>query len=267
MNERASGGTVRLHLIISVLSFAMIAAGQVSAPVNASDQTQKNTMEKSRIAGRVVSLTAGTPLNKVTLHLRMVNTPGTATTNPVSLGNFVTSSDSDGNFLFEDLDTGRYPLSAERQGFVRANYGARSATMTGTPLTLESGSSLKGIEFKMTPQGIIAGTVTDADGDPLGGGQVQAYRFAYFRGRKQLQPAAGANINADGSFLMGNLPPGRYYIAGTDNRAMIMGPPERPGRRGVNEEQNVTTYFPSAIQREDSTPLEVMPGGRYAVSK
>ena len=99
-----------------------------------------------------------------------------------------TPADANGKFVFEDVLPGRYTLSAERTGFLRQNYGARGAApgSPGVVLTLAAGQIMKDLNFKLVPQGVIAGRVTDSDGDPMPGLEVWVSHFTHFRGERQL---------------------------------------------------------------------------------
>jgi hypothetical protein len=238
-----------LRLVGCLFAALMVSSAQVSSP-----------KEKCSLEGLVTSATGGGPVRKVTLRLRMVMTSGITPGNPTYMSNYVTSSDNEGKFLFEDVEPGRYSLSAERAGYVRADYAARSSARAGTVLTLDVGQHLKDLVFKMTPQGTIAGKVTDEDGDPIDAGQVLVYRFGYVRGKNQLQQYGAAGVSADGSFLVGNLTPGKYYLSAIDIRAMRYGgAPERPGRKGP-EETYVTTYFPGTIEASSAAPIDIAAG-------
>src|SRR5262249_42923814 len=154
------------------------------------------------------------------------------------------SSDGAGKFHFEGIEPGRYLLSAERSGYVQQVYGARGSNRAGLPLTVTAGGRLADLTIPLTPQGIISGKIEDEDGDPVTGVQMFVYRMGYQGGQKQLMPAGGANVNPDGTFMAGNLNPGRYYLSAMDRRAMMMGGMmERSGNRAP-EEGYLTTYYP-----------------------
>ena len=136
--------------------------------------------------GTILSL-SGDLVRKATVRLQ--GTGGQPGQPPAS---YSETTDNAGKFVFEDVAPGRYMLSAEKPGFVTARYGARSNTSPGTQLNLTAGMEMKDLAIKMTPQGVIAGKVLDQDGDPVVSVQVQAMRYAYVRGRKQLLPTGGA---------------------------------------------------------------------------
>src|SRR5580658_3291590 len=124
-------------------------------------QTASTAQPKGSVSGAVTSA-AGEPLKNAKLTLQEQAMGRLSTAQPQA---YSASTDAQGNFAFEDLAPGRYVLSSERAGYLRANYTV-SSNGPITPLDLTSGQALTGIVIKMTPQALISGTVTDEDGDP-----------------------------------------------------------------------------------------------------
>jgi hypothetical protein len=237
---------------------AVALCAQVSTPVDtASAAPQK---PKVRLEGRVLNATTGEPLRKANLHLRMMQSLGMGPA-PSPMPTLGVATDAEGKFTFEDLDAGRYTLDAERNGFVRQIYGARGAGSGGTNLTLDSGQELKDIVFKLVPQGTISGRVLDEDGDPVENSGVVVYRYSYVRGHREMQQYGGANVQADGTFLIAHLSAGRYYLSAEDRRN-VNGAQwgERYGGKGA-EEGNADTFFPSAADPASAAPVDVTAGG------
>src|SRR5216684_4293953 len=116
----------------------------------------------ARVEGRVTSV-AGDPLRKANLRLQNTQAPGPSNAQPPP-PNYTSSSDADGNFLFEDVDPGRYILSAERNGYLAAHYGTGRRSQV---FNVAVGQRVTGLIIKMTPQAVVGGKVTDEDGDPL----------------------------------------------------------------------------------------------------
>ena len=174
---------------------------------------------------------------------------------------YTSTSDAAGHFVFEEVEPGRYTLSAERSGYVRGNYGARSNASVATPLALSAGQKMTGISFKLTPQGIISGRITDEDGDPVTRSQVMVYQSRYQNGRRTLSMAGNSsNTLADGTFQIAGLAAGRYYLSAQDLQMMIVnGPNEQPGRKGP-EDSYVTTYYPNATDLSSAAPIDVTAG-------
>jgi protocatechuate 3,4-dioxygenase beta subunit len=126
---------------------------------------------------------------------------------------YSTATDVGGSFAMKDIDPGKYRLSVNRIGFVAGEYGARGPLQSGTTLSLARGQHLQGADFRLTPHAVITGRVVDEDGEPVANAQVQAMRYRYTQGRKQLQPFGGSSTNDLGEYRMFGLAPGRYYLS------------------------------------------------------
>lgn len=240
---------------LALVFTAWVTAAQNTPPAPGAGTTPDSEKKKIRIEGTVLSLN-GEAVRKATVRLQGgIAQPGQLP------GNYSESTDNAGKFAFEDVAAGRYALSVEKAGFVTTRYGARSNNSPGTQLVLTEGMELKGLAIKMTPQGVIAGKVLDQDGDPLTGVQVQAMRYAYQRGRKQLVQSGSAVTNDLGEYRLGNLAPGRYYVSGNDRRSNLIVIPEQPGRPTKAEEGNILTYYPNGMDASSATPIDVAAGG------
>ncbi len=232
-----------------LLGASFAAAQNAPSPAATADSAQK-----IRVEGNILSLN-GDLVRKATVRLQ--GTPSQPGQPPTS---YVETTDSAGKFLFDDISPGRYTLSAEKPGFVATRYGARSNTSIGTQLNLTAGMDMKDLAIKMTPQGVIAGRVVDQDGDPVISVQVQAMRFAYTGGRKQLQPNGGTTTNDLGEYRLINLAPGHYYVSATDRRPVQNFMRERPGRAGTVQEGNITTYYPNGADVSSAVSVDVAAG-------
>ena len=198
---------------------------------------------------------SGEPLGKTTVRLSM------ASPAPSLLTNYAATTDAEGNFVFEEIEPADYFLSAERTGYLRVSYAAKGPNQPAPPLTLNAGEKKTGVVLKVTPQSLVAGKVTDEDGDPFPGPFVQLYRATFQNGQRQLQPIAGSRTLADGTFLIASLAAGKYYLSATQNwsRSTPAGRRELPGRKGSQDDYAIT-YFPSALDSARATPIELTAG-------
>ncbi len=250
---------MKLLRIFPLLFLAISLAAQTRSPAsNPGVDNLRSTPAK--VEGEVVNSTNGTPVSTVTLTLRSVN----------SVQNYVVSSDSKGKFILDDVEPGRYALSAEKRGFVREYYGPQGATSNGTPLTVSEGQVIKGLVFKLTPQGVISGKVTDESGEPMEKVYVVMMRRGYWQGKPTLLSSGGGLSNDLGEFRIASLRPGSYYLmvhrgsissdgtrfAHADVPSTAL--PEKP------EESYVDTYYPSSIDAEGAAELHVSAGSEIS---
>jgi hypothetical protein len=200
------------------------------------------------IEGRVTNL-AGDPLRKASVHLQYMEPTGP---NAFQIGqvNFGATSDADGNFVFEGLAPGKYLLSVDRTGYLRAS----------DSLALAADQRTTGRIVKLTQQSVIAGKITDEDGEPMPQATVQLHSVIWNQGRRQTQVGVSIETMADGTFVIGKLRAGRYYLSATDFRSQQEFANERPARSG-SRESYITTYYPAAIDLAGAASIELATGG------
>lgn len=185
--------------------------------------------EPAAIAGEIIDESSGQPIPWV----RVVARPHSAMAGTSATG------DELGHFSFSGLQPGRYDLTAKRNGFLQKNL----------ILSLAPGQRLEKITVSMTPQAVIAGRVEDQDGWPVGSTHVQALRYGYQNGRRQLRPVGTAETNDLGEYRIANLPAGRYYI-----RAAA------PFRLTEFDERYTVGYYPGTLDAREDNQVEVRTG-------
>src|SRR5215510_9992452 len=162
---------------------------------------------KGAIEGQVVNARAGTPLKRAMVRVMSVGQPGVPNQRPLNMNK---ETDEQGRYSFANLEPGKYRLTAERQGYLRMSYGARKYSGGSTPVAVAEGQSVKSIDFRLTPQGVITGRVLDEDGEPIANVQVRAQRSYMNNGRKVWNTVANSNTSDIGEYRFPELKPGRY---------------------------------------------------------
>ena len=222
--------------------------GRVPQPPKA---TPPDPEKLCTLEGKVVHAITGEPLRKARL---TVVSPGGESRGPQAA-----TSDAEGKFRIVNVEPGRYLLSADRVGFVRSRYGGRTGSSAGTMLALEPGQSLTGMVVKLTPQGVILGSVLDEDGDPAPNVHVMVLRWRFQGGRRELTPAGGGQSNDIGEYRVANLSPGRYYLSATHRQGMF-GETRGPRAAPALEEAYATVYYPGNLDPAGAAPIEVRAG-------
>ena len=200
------------------------------------------------LSGQVSNASTGEPLRRALVVLRRTDMSPGATTIQVPQS---ATTDAAGRFAMAGIAPGKYRLSAERNGFIAAQYGARGPGKAGTLLTLEAGQKSSDLTMRLTPHGVIAGCVLDEDGEPVSGVDVQVTRMQYMQGRKQMGRAGGGSTNDLGEYRVFGLTPGRYYVSAT-SRANPVQPQA--------EDQYVTTWFPRTADAAAAASIDLAPG-------
>lgn len=168
--------------------------------------------DKCTLSGTVVNAVTGEPLNKVSLTLE--GGPGAA---PSAM------TDAKGHFTLVDLPPAHYNLKGQRNGFLDGYYGARRAEGNGIPIAFEAGQEVHDLVLKLTPFGVISGTIRDPDGEPLALITVTAHRVRYRNGRREIVKEGGAYTDDLGQYRIPNLAPGKYYVHAESRKASEFG--------------------------------------------
>jgi hypothetical protein len=237
-------------------------------PVAAQQPGQAVASKLGSLEGRVVNAKTSEPLRRVNLTLRPFGAPGVVgSVGSFSMGPmpqaapYAATTDAEGKFRIDKVEPGQYRLMAERQGFVRTEYGARQNSMMGTTIRVSAGQELKETNINLTPQAVITGRVFDEEGEPLARVQVQVLRRRYFQGRQQMMPMGGGQTIDTGEFRIAELPPGRYWInALFRSRGGMFGEAAARNTADKPQEEYVTTYYPGTPEQTAARLVEVVAG-------
>src|SRR5512133_2068685 len=90
------------------------------------------------LEGQILNLATGAPLKRATVRLMTAGGgAGGGRGGPGrGAGPQMRETDEQGRFAFTNLEAGRYQIAAERQGFLRQNYGGRKYNTSGTPIVV-----------------------------------------------------------------------------------------------------------------------------------
>lgn len=245
----------------ALLALPMFAAAQQSAPVssqagqpqqpNAPPAPPTRPEDLCSIEGQAVNAITGEPVKKAQITMNSLGGRATANLGAVT--------DATGRFVIENIEPGRYNLSAERNGFVRLQYGARGPGRPGAPLLLNPGQRTRDLVFRLVPQAVIAGHVVDEDGEPVENVQIQAMRYSFIRGKRQLTAPEGGSTDDLGEYRVFGLAPGKYYLSATYRRWSGMMTQDRKPAESANEGY-VPTYYPGTNDPANATAIDVAAG-------
>ena len=215
--------------------------------------------QTASVEGQVTETLRGKPLPKVTITLRGVGAqanPGA----PPQQDMYTTETDDHGHFLIDNMVPGRYTVMPSRQGFTPPPAVRGGSAPVAPPLLLEAGKRAT-VTLQLAPAGVISGRVLDSEGDPLRDVAVQAMRYLYLGGKRQLSPQSTGQTNDRGEYRVFNLPAGSYYLQATSQNRSLMAMGRNEEIRGTRPPQGfVPTYFPNARDAASAAPLELAVG-------
>ncbi len=219
---------------------------------------------KYEISGVVINAATGQPLDRadVTLH------------SPDS-GSMVaeTSTNAEGRFVFERLAAAKYSLSASHRGYIPAAYdeheGFSTAIVTGEGLVSSN------LTFRLSPQAVISGVITDDAGDPVQQAKVSLYRQNLRNGLGNIVHAGTTMADDLGAYEFARLQPGNYYIAVSASPWYATHPQPSQDRDGNTAAESVhsplnvayaTTFYADVTDSDSATPIPLKAGDRIPVN-
>ncbi len=234
------------------------------------------------LQGTVVRNDTGDPLSKARVELRGGSIePATVTT------------ESDGKFLFPNLQIGTYQISVRRDGFAPAEAGQKWPGGPGIPVPVGTNRQTPEIVARMVAAAAISGRVADTSGQPMVNAQVQALKSTFQGELRVLIPVQQVRSNAAGEFRLYGLPAGRYFVnvivPGYSVNAQLM--VNSTGRTDQNAPYQMSSqarqilgqstvtatlnpassqpqdvgpiYFPSTASIQDAVPIDLRPGTEF----
>jgi Carboxypeptidase regulatory-like domain len=152
-----------------------------------------------RIAGIVVDAVTGAPVTNAEVSI----SEGTEQTK--------TASGNDGRFVFEGVNAGKYILSATARGYVLEGFNQHGFYSSG--IAVGSGLDSDHVIFRLHPQAIITGRVTEEHGEAVRQAQVMLFGTESTSGRHARFVQAQMQTDDLGEYRFAHLQAGKYYIA------------------------------------------------------
>jgi protocatechuate 3,4-dioxygenase beta subunit len=209
-----------------------------------------NQMPKgtAKISGRVVAADSGNPLRRAQIRLTATGVRA----------NRVATTDNDGKYQFTDLAAASYRLQVSKAGYITLEYGQARPFEAGKPLDLADGRTLDKIDFSLPRGSVITGRLTDEFGDPIADASVQAMRYQFVNGQRQLVAVGRAGTSDDvGQYRIFGLMPGDYIV-----RAMVQDKTMIAAAFGGGEDPSgyPTTYYPGTTDVGQAQSVNVALG-------
>lgn len=145
---------------------------------------------------------------------------------------FRARTDSSGQYTIANLPEGEYIVRALSDDYLTEYYEEADNKGDATPVLVEEGANVEGIDFTLTKGGSIAGLVaSEVDSLPIAGALVTVWRVGGSFHETTYS-------EEDGSYEVGGLRSGEYYVH-------------------VIAEGHVPEFFDNARTRKEATPVEV----------
>lgn len=134
-------------------------------------------------------------------------------------------------------------------------YGQRGSG-PGLTVTLAAGEDKGGVDFALTPAGVITGTIYDEDFEPVEDVEIAALRLRFVRGGKRtVQFVRTVRTNDLGQYRLDGLEPGFYIV--------------QAARRGPGISWSTSTasfayipaFYQNASTQDEARQVEVVAGG------
>jgi hypothetical protein len=135
---------------------------------------------------------------------------------------FSTLTGSDGQFTFENVPGGHYPVSVRKPGFTgfgaAGNHADSSSQGTARaeplpPQLILVGSETPSLTLRIAPQGAISGQITLSTADAPDGIRVTLLRREMRNGHPHWQQDGRTRTRSDGTYRLSGLPPGAYMLS------------------------------------------------------
>ena len=228
------------------------------APWAVAQQANQAAPDTWRISGKAVDALSGQPLARCSVEIGPAADRGASRS---------METGEDGQFVFEGLAQGKYRLFASKRGYLPQGYEAHDNFSTAIVV----GPSLKseGLIFKVVPQAVITGTVTDEQGEPVRRAQVRLFKDQDRLGIRSTVQRQSVTTDDRGIYQLARIDPGNYYLAVSAQPwyAQAIRHPQPMEKQDEEPDSPLdvaypTTFYPQATDSDDATPIPIKGGER-----
>ncbi len=194
------------------------------------------------LEGTLVSATNGVAVRRMSLTLRGGSQ------------SYGAESDGNGHFVFMGVMPGGYRLAAGGGRFPLQTYGDMRGRERGKILTCKPGEHLRDIAFRLTPGGVITGTIYNQDGDPVVGGKVRVLLAHRVGDQARVESAKGGGTDDRGQYRVFGLAPGHYFVVASGHE-------DGQDANAPSDLVELPTFFPDTADPSQASTVDVGPGG------
>jgi 5-hydroxyisourate hydrolase-like protein (transthyretin family) len=216
-----------------------------------------------RVTGTVVDAVSGAPVKAAEVFL----TRGQTT--------FTVLTQQDGRFVFENLESGKYSLSARGKGYQMQAFDQHENFSTAIVAGVDQYT--ENLVFRLTPAASISGQVMDEFSEGVRDAQVMLFWEGITDGRQAVRTRNQTSTDDQGRYRFADLQPGRYYLAVhaqpwyAQHNTLQFSDANVGGTVGLHPiaEQNASldvvypvTYYPHETEAARASMITLQPGDR-----
>jgi hypothetical protein len=235
---------MNLKLINLLAAFACFSSSLV---VSLQAQQPAPNRNSGSISGRIT--VDGRP--KAGLVVELLTTDTNGPRRPITKA----TTSKTGKYVLTSVESGTYDVSPSAPTLVVPNQG--KSGQSGKSVTIETGESVKGIDFDLVSKGSISGQLRDVSGEPVKGQTVELILRGednYSRPFYSSEPG-DHTTNDEGVYRISGVPPGRYIV-----KVGIAYGLTAYGRSEKGHVYYPETFYPSADEASKATVVEVTTG-------
>lgn len=240
-------------VLISVLA---LPCGYASSLVCSAQNSSPNDPAGAyRIAGVLVNSVTGEPVRRGVV--QAVEDSGHVAAACIT--------DNDGRFSLERLAAAKYQLTASKRGSRVQAYDEHDEFATS--IVTGPGQDTTHLDFKLTPDAVLYGTVTDDDGEPVKDARVMLFKRPSHPGSgERIASVNGASTDDTGTYEIANILAGEYLIAVVAEPWYAIHDGAAAKRNSALDVAYPVTYFDSTTEERAATPIELSGGMRQEVN-
>lgn len=247
------------------ISIALILASALGIAAQSNSVAVANQTD-FQISGVLVDANTGQPIQRARVAIAPVT----------QRDNFTTViTHEDGRFLFPNLAPGKYTLTAQARGYLLQSFNQHDQYSSSIVVGSDLDSS--NLEFRLAPESMISGVVTDEGGEGVRRAQVILYQIGLSAGVDATRVRGRTMTDDEGAYRFWRLLPGHYLVAVEARPWYAQNQPTaqlKPGANGNDLEivyagpqldvAYPITFFPGVTDAAGATPIVLGRGEKFA---
>jgi protocatechuate 3,4-dioxygenase beta subunit len=226
-----------------------------AAPAPSAQSAATNTPGPYRIAGVLVNSATGEPIRRGVV--QALDDSGHAVASSIT--------DNDGRFHLDRLAAAKYQLSASRRGFIIQSYDEHDEFATS--IVTGPDQDTTHLNFRLTPNAVIYGVVSDDNGDPVANARVMIFKRPRHPGTgERIVNVNTATTDDTGAYELSNIAAGEYFLAVVADPWYAVHDGTAAKRNSALDVVYPVTYFDSTSEEQSATPIDLSGGMRQEVN-